>query len=878
MYESKTNEPYFSLSQGRGNNEYEDDDILAPNWMDNLAKATEGGAQHVFARDVNTEGKKIYTRDLSHAQMLVYQETQSRCDRNFYEIILDDKNVKLFYDIDISPALDNMVLLDQIINEILTITITSLKDLYNVDNIVFSDFAILDSSGEVRKKTGGTTTKTSVHIVLVNKVRFKSISHMKEYVTFVFSETSGFLTEKMDLHIDNGVYRKRGSLRIPGSTKRGQNRHLVIVSNHTPIECFLTYTDTDDDDIHVLEKPQRRSNKRKEDQMMRTMQSTLSSQQISNDDIFSKVVNALPIRLAENYAEWVAVGIKLYTAGANEDHWKEFSNRCPEKYNENLTHEKWLSFRGYGTGNMAALFRLLQKHNCDELVKEMCAHTLRFMGKYNNEIALGLARLYGDTHVFSKGSWYFYNEKKWILDEDQTYISRTIMVNFHSRLNREIKRINEQLKVIPENHPQYNEEIARLKNLLGIKEKTQSGRINSDWHALNVTFDQPSFVASLDNAPQLIGFENGVYDLDKEEFYEPDRDFRMTMSTGYDYTLPNTPKDIDGNDILDENDNPLPDPDDVALELLLHQIFPDASILDYMLRFLGSCLYGTVEEELIHFWTGLSNKQTGSNGKSTFVSLLLHTFGDYGACGHSSIITSRRESSNNSNSALMSLKCKRLVTFQEIDNENAINMPVIKALTGNDQVTGRHLFKSQETFTPQWTLVVCANKLPPVSTDDGGTQRRLRNIPFESKFVTDVRDPKWNNMPNIFPVDCTLKSKLIKYRMPLMRLLIKGYREYKTNGGLSNPGEKIKGHTNQYFQQYNIIYQFISTKMQLEQGKNTFIREILQQINNSAAKQTYTEEDIIDTCTDSFPHIRIGRASETDARLVMFDHVRNNEF
>jgi hypothetical protein len=115
--------------------------------------------------------------------------------------------------------------------------------------------------------------------------------------------------------------------------------------------------------------------------------------------------------------------------------------------------------------------------------------------------------------------------------------------------------------------------------------------------------------------------------------------------------------------------------------------------------------------------------------------------------------------------------------------------------------------------------------------------------------------------------------------MPLMRLLIKGYKEYKTNGGLSNPGEKIKGHTNQYFQQYNIIYQFISTKMQLEQGKNTSIREILQQINNSATKQTsYTEEDIIDTCTDSFPHIRIGRASETDPRLVMFDHVRNNEF
>ena len=88
------------------------------------------------------------------------------------------------------------------------------------------------------------------------------------------------------------------------------------------------------------------------------MQSSLSSQQISNDDIFSKVVNALPISLAEDYVEWVAVSIKLYTAGADEEYWHEFSQRCPEKYNRDMTHNKWLSFRGYGTGNMAALFRL----------------------------------------------------------------------------------------------------------------------------------------------------------------------------------------------------------------------------------------------------------------------------------------------------------------------------------------------------------------------------------------------------------------------------------------------------------------------------------------------------------------------------------------
>jgi P4 family phage/plasmid primase-like protien len=348
------------------------------------------------------------------------------------------------------------------------------------------------------------------------------------------------------------------------------------------------------------------------------------------------------------------------------------------------------------------------------------------MGKFNNEIAMGLARLYGDNHVFSRGTWYYFNGSKWVNDENQTFISRTIMTTFHDRLNEEIRTVSQVLGNMSSDHPRFNEENARMKNLTGIKEKTQSGRINSDWHALNVAFDQPTFEATLDSFQNLIAFENGVYDLELDQFVEPQREHRTTMSTNYDYV----------------HTYDIPQKDYDELDELLRQIFPDEHILHYMLRFLGSCLSGYVNEELIHFWTGMSNKQTGSNGKSTFVSLLLLAFGDYASCGHSSIITSRRENSNSTNSALMSLKGKRLVTFQEIDNENAINMPVIKSLTGNDQITGRQLYKTQETFTPQWKLVVCANRLPPVSSDDGGTQRCLCNIPFESKFVKNTADPK----------------------------------------------------------------------------------------------------------------------------------------
>ena len=857
--ESKSSDPFLSFSQ-RSN---ADNESLTPNWVDSLNKVVINNTTHVFARDIlRDRGAKIYTSDLTHQEMIIYQSTQARADRNFYEIFLDDKPLKLFYDIDMSPQNNNDDFLNHLCNGIIEITTTSLRELYGIDDVSINDFAILDSSGEFVTNAGVITTKTSLHIILVNKIRFKNISQMKEYVNFVFSASSGYITDNINYHIDTGVYRRRGSLRIPGSTKRGQNRHLLIITPaFSQLDCLITYTSNDTDDIQMIEKPPKRNNKRKEDQILRSMQVQITGQQLGNDDIFQKIVDALPLELSEDYSKWVAVGIKLYTAGANEIYWHEFSKKC-STYNYDVAHSKWLSFRHYGTGNMAGLFRLLKECDCNDLVTELGVHTIRFMGKYNNEIAMGLARLYGDDHIFSRGKWYYFDKSKWILDEEKTCIARTIMTSFQNKLNKELKSINQYLDNISPDHPRYNEENARIKNLMAIKEKTQSGRINNDWHTLSVAFDQPLFACSLDSYNDLIGFENGTFNLKTGEFEESSRDHRITMSTRYDYIQPF--------DVLDD--------DKLELDDLLHQIFPDDQILQYMLCFLGSCLSGNVYEELIHFWTGLSNKQTGSNGKSTFVSLLLLTFGDYSECGHSSIITSRRENSSNTNSALMSLKGKRLVTFQEIDNENSINMPVIKALTGNDQITGRQLYKQQETFTPQWKLVVCANKLPPVSSDDGGTQRRLRNIPFESKFVADVNEAKWQGMSNIFQVDYNLKQKLSRYRMPLMHRLIEGFNQYKRSGGLPLC-RKIMNHTSQYFQQHNAIYQFLSNRITPSVGSIISLREVLFHVNSSSRQQSYyAEEDIIETCKDSFPSIKIVPLSQTDSRLVILDYKRADEY
>ena len=180
--------------------------IAPPNFADSFRKASEGGAQYVFERDITDTGHKKFTKDVTPEQMITYQNLQHPSEHSFYEVMLPQKPVKLFYDIDVCPAIENVDLMNQLVHEVIDITIISLKELYGITNIAIDDFAVLDSSGNVKKPTG-IVPKTSLHIVLVRKACFNTIKNMKEYVSYVFSEKSGYLKSGIDLHVDQGVYR-----------------------------------------------------------------------------------------------------------------------------------------------------------------------------------------------------------------------------------------------------------------------------------------------------------------------------------------------------------------------------------------------------------------------------------------------------------------------------------------------------------------------------------------------------------------------------------------------------------------------------------------------------------------------------------------------
>ena len=88
------------------------------------------------------------------------------------------------------------------------------------------------------------------------------------------------------------------------------------------------------------------------------------------------------------------------------------------------------------------------------------------------------------------------------------------------------------------------------------------------------------------------------------------------------------------------------------------------------------------------------------------------------------------------------MKGPRCGVYQEPGDDEVINVGIFKELTGNDSFMVRGLFQDPIEIKPQLKHWIATNDLPKITSDDGGTWRRIRVIQFPMKYV---ENPDPNN-------------------------------------------------------------------------------------------------------------------------------------
>ncbi len=276
------------------------------------------------------------------------------------------------------------------------------------------------------------------------------------------------------------------------------------------------------------------------------------------------------------------------------------------------------------------------------------------------------------------------------------------------------------------------------------------------------------FYSKLDESRHLLAFNNGVMNLKTMEFREGQPSDCISFSTKIDYHPYSIGK------------NP-------EMEYFIQQILPDNDKREYVLKFLASCLSGNVGDEKFYIWTG-----TGGNGKSKLIEMFDRCMGDYSFKLPVSLLTQKRQASNQASPELASTRGKRFGVLQEPGESEKLNIGLMKELTGGDKISCRALFRDQIEFKPQFHLVLACNSLPEIPSQDGGTWRRLRVVEFTSRFV-ESPDP---TNPNEFKADKDLNDKMDKWTIDFMGYMIEYYKNY-TQNGMKEPDIVLK-YTNEY--------------------------------------------------------------------------------
>ena len=558
---------------------------------------------------------------------------------------------------------------------------------------------------------------------------------------------------------------------------------------------------------------------------------------------------------ASNYEDWRNVGLALHnTDDSLLSAWIEFSKKCPsiyEKTEQGGCPKYWKLFKTPVHSSLLTIRSLAywakqdNPKEYDLFNKEEFKNTLVQSSDNTWTIASSFYTKYLNRFVCSsctKHIWWEFKNHRWYKIDGAASLIILLSKDFANDYLLEASNINNKIRNSDDSSRTLYEERYKMLNRIADKLKniTFKKKIIEEAEAL---FLDAEFVDKLDSKINIIGFENGIYDLEIGKLRDGLPDDFVSLSTKNDY-------------IKYSNKMPYIK----KINEFLNQILPNEAVRNYFLITLSTCLSGSTKEEKLYVLTG-----SGSNGKSLTMDLMFHSLGDYYMSCPITIITRKRGSSNETSPEKVRMKGKRCGVFQETDDGEKLNVGVMKEFTGGDKVLVRDLYKGSNEmieFKPQMKYFLTCNQLPIVPSNDEGTWRRLRVIEFNSRFIDNpIRE-------NEFKINTNLKQEVQTWTSSFISYLIHIYEtQYKDINYLKEPTE-VMAKTNEYKLENDCYTEYVNENIIMELNNiitNKYIWEHFKLWHKDTyegkplPKKTDVEKNIFKIINNTFNNIEINK-------------------
>lgn len=515
----------------------------------------------------------------------------------------------------------------------------------------------------------------------------------------------------------------------------------------------------------------------------------------------TEMVNILDVSRADNYTTWIEVGWALHNIDSELlDLWILFSRKS-EKFVDGECERHWDKMKNEGLG-IGSLYHWAKIDNYDKYKEIMDRDTNQLLNKTvesitNWDIANVLYKIYRYEFKYSCGEWYIFKNHLWQPMKEAMELRQKIsteLVNKYMRLISDYNRIgaSDDPDISEEEKEEYKKKGKKVMEIIkNLKMTSFKENLLKECKEL---FNDSKFLEKLDSNPYLIGFNNGIYDLQKMELRDGRPDDYVSLSTG-----------IDKIDFTTEHEYWEP------LNIFLSSTIVDNEVRNYFLTYLATCLQGVNVEQKFRVWTG-----SGGNGKSIINKLFQLSYGAYCNCLSVSLLTEKRAKSNAPTPEIVQTKGKRYCYLEEPNEGEKINVGIMKNYSGSDRIKGRGLNKDPIEFVPQFKLALLCNDIPQFPGLDGGVWRRVEIVEFKSKFVENPREE------NEFKIDPHLEDNLPLWAELFMALLIdRYYANYKLYG-IHVPLE-VQKYTLEFQKQSDNYHEFISQALEETKDKTDIV-------------------------------------------------------
>ena len=288
-------------------------------------------------------------------------------------------------------------------------------------------------------------------------------------------------------------------------------------------------------------------------------------------------------------------------------------------------------------------------------------------------------------------------------------------------------------------------------------------------------------LASLDANPWVINTPAGVVDLHTGNISQATPDMLITKMTA---VGPDTTKEA-----------PL------WKKHLREVTQGDQELEDYLQRFAGYALTGSVREQAVLFLWG-----SGTNGKSVYVNALKEAMGDdYVATAAMDLFTASNFERHSTDIA--GLRGKRLVTASETQEGRRWDEQRLKQMTGGEAITARFMRQDNMTFVPQFKLLFLGNHQPKLRDVGPAIQRRLHMAGFTYQVPPEK-------------IDLDLGEKLKTELPQILSWMIEGALRWQTLGKL-NPPQAVRAETEEYFEAQDAVGDWIADALERDADAET---------------------------------------------------------